>query len=108
MVKVWQCQFNVAHWPLDDDVVRSDGCTWPCILYINFMSVSFFVTDVIGLLWKIIEVLQKKLLSEFSGLSPLNQEYVFMLLMFMDGIYGCLINGLDFQQVLGRFDKTIS
>jgi len=55
------------------------------------MSVSFFVTDVNGLLWKIIEVLQQKLLSEFSGLSPLNQEYVFMLLMFMDGIYGCLM-----------------
>ena len=35
-----ECQFIVAHCPLDgNDGVRSNGCTFPCILYIYFLSV---------------------------------------------------------------------
>ena len=35
-----ECQFIVAHCPLDDnDGVRSNGCTFPYFLYINLLSV---------------------------------------------------------------------
>ena len=35
-----ECQFIVAYCPLDgNDGVQSNGCTFPCILYIYLLSV---------------------------------------------------------------------